>query len=145
MSLLGSLIPKRGSTKRRKVIGRGRGSGHGQTSTKGHKGQKARTGGKVRRGFEGGQTPLARRTPKFGFKNTPFRTVYEIVNISQLEGLSGEVNPESLVKAGLVTKGSLVKILGDGEIKKSLTVKANKFSEKAKSAIETAGGKAEVI
>lgn len=145
MSLLGQLIPKRGSTKRRKVIGRGRGSGHGQTSTKGHKGQKARTGGKVRRGFEGGQTPLYRRSPKFGFSNVDFRTIYEIVNVAQLEKLSGEVTPELLAKKGLVRKNSLVKVLGHGEIKKGLTVKANKFSAKAKELIEKAGGKAEVI
>ncbi len=145
MSLLGSLMPKRGSTKRRKVVGRGRGSGHGGTATKGHKGQTARSGGSIRRGFEGGQTPLSRRMPKVGFTNTEFKTVYQIVNLSQLEAFSSEVTPEILIKAGLVKKGYPVKILGQGELKKSLTVKANKFSNKAKSTIETLGGKAEVI
>ncbi|RYZ81182.1 MAG: 50S ribosomal protein L15 [Proteobacteria bacterium] len=144
MSLLSSLAPKAGSTHYQKRIGRGIGSGMGGTSTKGHKGQLARTGGTVRRGFEGGQTPMHRRLPKFGFSNVAFATNYDIVNIGQLEAMSGEVTPESLIELGFVGKG-LVKILGNGTLKKALTVKAHKFSESAKKAIEAAGGKAEVI
>lgn len=145
MSLLAELRPKKGSTHRRKVLGRGDASGRGSTAGKGHKGQKARKGAPIRRGFEGGQTPLARRSPKFGFKNTAFTTRYEIVNLGQLEAMmSGEVTMESLKAAGLVIHGP-VKILGKGELKKALTVKAHKFSESAKAAIESAGGKIEVI
>lgn len=145
MSLLGTLRPKRGSTHRRKLLGRGIGSGKGGTASKGHKGQKARSGGSIIRGFEGGQMPMTRRMPKFGFTNNAFKKEYEIVNLAQLEGLKGEVTPESLVSAGLVKKGTLVKILGQGELKSALTVKAHKFSEKAKAGIESAGGKVEVI
>lgn len=144
MSLLESLFPQKGSTSNRKRLGRGRGSGQGGRGGKGNKGQKARKSGNIRRGFEGGQTPLHRRFPKIGFKNTMFANRYEVVNLAALESLSGEINPESLKAAGLVTTGP-VKILAKGEIKKSLTVKAHKFSEKAKSAIEKAGGKIEVI
>ena len=144
MSLLESLAPKAGSTHYPKRIGRGIGSGMGGTSTKGHKGQLARTGGTVRRGFEGGQTPLHRRLPKFGFSNVAFANNFEIVNLSQLAKFSGEVTPETLHAAGLVSKGA-VKILGNGELKVKLTVKAHKFSESAKKAIEAAGGTVEVI
>ena len=144
MSLLGQLAPAAGSTHSPKRIGRGIGSGKGGTATKGHKGQLARTGGRVRRGFEGGQTPMHRRLPKFGFTNVDFANNFEIVNIGQLAKLSGEVTPETLKKAGLVGNGA-VKILGNGEIKTALTVKAHKFSESAKKAIEAAGGKTEVI
>jgi len=144
MSLLSSLAPKKGSKHAPKRIGRGIGSGMGGTSTKGHKGQLARTGGTVRRGFEGGQTPLARRLPKFGFSNVAFANNFEIVNIGQLAKFSGEVTPETLFAAGLVSKGA-VKVLGNGELKTALTVKAHKFSESAKKAIEAAGGKTEVI
>ena len=144
MSLLKTLAPQSGSKHAPKRIGRGIGSGMGGTSTKGHKGQLARTGGKVRRGFEGGQTPMHRRLPKFGFSNVKFANNFEIVNLSQLAQFSGEVTPESLFAAGLVSKGA-VKILGNGEIKTALTVKAHKFSESAKKAIEAAGGKVEVI
>lgn len=144
MSLLKTLAPKDGSTHYPKRVGRGIGSGLGGTAGKGHKGQLARTGGRVRRGFEGGQTPMHRRLPKFGFSNVDFATNYDIVNVSQLESFSGEVTPEVLNQHGVVGKG-LVKILGNGELKKALTVKAHKFSESAKKAIETAGGKVEVI
>jgi large subunit ribosomal protein L15 len=144
MSLLSNLAPKAGSTHYSKRVGRGIGSGMGGTSTKGHKGQLARTGGRVRRGFEGGQTPMHRRLPKFGFSNVDFATNYDIVNIGQLSNMSGEVTPETLIQLGFVGKG-LVKILGNGELKKALTVKAHKFSEGAKKAIEAAGGKVEVI
>lgn len=144
MSLLSTLSPKAGSKHAPKRVGRGIGSGLGGTSGKGHKGQLARTGGRVRRGFEGGQTPMHRRLPKFGFSNVAFATEFDIVNISQLADFSGEVTPEVLQQTGLVGKG-LVKILGNGEIKKALTVKAHKFSASAQKAIEAAGGKVEVI
>ncbi|MGE0761811.1 MAG: 50S ribosomal protein L15 [Bdellovibrionales bacterium] len=145
MSLLGSLKPAKGSTKRRKLLGRGRGSGKGQTSGKGGKGQKARKGAPIRRGFEGGQTPLHRRTPKYGFSNQKFRIEYDIVNLPQFAAMTGEVNPESLAKAGLVGKNARVKVLGVGPLKKALTIRAHRFSQQAKAAIEAAGGKAEVI
>lgn len=145
MSLLASLKPKAGSTHYSKRIGRGIGSGMGGTSTKGHKGQLARTGGKVRRGFEGGQTPLSRRLPKFGFTNIAFANNFQVVNLSDLNKVEGTVDSASLYKAGLITKGAQFKVLAKGELKKSLTVKAHAFSEKAKTAIEKAGGKTEVI
>ena len=144
MSLLSQLAPKEGSKHYQKRLGRGRGSGLGQTAGKGHKGQLARSGGVSRRGFEGGQTPLVRRLPKFGFNNTDFETKYSVVNLSQLEKMSGEVNPETLKKAGIIHT-TPVKILANGKITKSLTVKAHKFSEAAKKAIEAAGGKTEVL
>jgi large subunit ribosomal protein L15 len=145
MSSLSDLKKFRGSTHNTKALGRGRGSGKGGTSTKGGKGQKARKGTPIRRGFEGGQTPLIRRMPKVGFSNIPFRTEYEILNINQLQAFSGSVGPEDLAKAGLVSKNAKVKILGRGDAPKGLTVKAHKFSETAKAALEKAGGKVEVI
>lgn len=144
MSLLSQLAPKEGSKHYQKRLGRGRGSGLGQTSGKGHKGQLARSGGVSRRGFEGGQTPLIRRIPKFGFSNVDFETKYSVVNLSQLEALSGVVTPDSLKEAGIVHKFP-VKILGNGKLTKALTVKAQKFSVKAKASIEAAGGVTEVI
>ena len=145
MSKLSSLKPKKGSTQRRKLLGRGTGSGKGGTSGKGHKGQKARSGGSIRWGFEGGQMPLWQRNPKFGFKNTNFRNRYEIINLETLSKFDGEVTPETLQSAGLVKKGEPVKILGRGELGKSLTVKAHKLSASAKEAIEKAGGSVEVL
>ena len=145
MSLLSELKPKEGSTHKKRRIGRGHSSGWGKTSGKGHKGQKARAGAPIRRGFEGGQTPLHIRLPKFGFTNGQFKKVYEIVNLNQLEKFEGEVNPETLKTGGVIHKTKRVKILGNGEIKKALTVKAHKFSETAKKAIEAAGGTVEVI
>lgn len=144
MSLLSNLSPKAGSKHAPKRVGRGIGSGLGGTSGMGHKGQIARAGGKVRRGFEGGQTPIMRRLPKFGFSNVAFETSYDIVNIGQLAQFTGEVTPEVLLQHRLGGKG-LIKVLGNGELKTALTVKAHKFSESAKKAIEAAGGKAEVI
>lgn len=144
MSLLSELKPKKGSTGYRKRVGRGHGSGLGGTSGKGDKGQKARAGGRVRWGFEGGQTPLMRRLPKFGFSNVPFRNEFDIINLDQLAKFEGEATPELFEKAGLLRVGR-VKILGKGQLSKALTVKAHKFSESAKQAIEKAGGKAEVI
>lgn len=143
--LLDKLSPAKGSTHYRKRVGRGDGSGLGGTSGKGHKGQKARTGGRVRRGFEGGQTPLTRRLPKFGFTNQQFKTNYEIVNLADFAKVGSEVNPETLYKKGMLTKGALLKVLGQGKLDKAVTVKAHKFSEGAKQAIEKAGGKAELI
>lgn len=144
MSILSQLSPKEGSTHYRKRVGRGIGSGLGGYSGKGGKGQTQRSGGSIRRGFEGGQTPLHRRLPKFGFTNVAFATEHEIVNLGQLSRLTGEVNPETLKKAGLI-HGERVKVLGAGEITKALTVKAHMFSESAKKAIEAAGGKVEVL
>lgn len=146
MSLLENLKPKKGSTHYPKRIGRGIGSGMGGTSTKGHKGQLARTGGKVRRGFEGGQTPLTRRLPKFGFTNAPFANNFQIISLSDLVKLgAATVDATTLYKAGLGSKTAKFKILAKGELNKAITVKAHAFSEKAKEAIEKAGGKAEVI
>ncbi|MGE4132317.1 MAG: 50S ribosomal protein L15 [Bdellovibrionales bacterium] len=145
MSSLGSLQKFRGSSRKAKALGRGRGSGKGGTSTKGGKGQKARKGAPIRRGFEGGQTPLIRRMPKVGFSNVPFQNLFEIVNLNQLTSFKGTVGPEELSKAGLVSSKSKVKILGRGEAPNGLTVRAHKFSESAKAALEKAGGKVEVI
>lgn len=145
MSALGQLKKFRGSTHNSKALGRGRGSGKGGTSTKGGKGQKARKGAPIRRGFEGGQTPMHRRMPKVGFTNVPFKNVFEILNLNQLQAFSGTVGPEELAKAGLVSVGSKVKVLGRGDAPKGLTVRAHKFSESAKAAVEKAGGKVEVI
>lgn len=145
MSLLDTLRPAKGSTHNTKRLGRGRGSGKGGTSGKGDKGQKARKSGNIRRGFEGGQTPIHRRTPKLGFKNTKFRDRHDIVNLWQLEELkAGEVTPQSLKDLGYVNKLK-VKILAKGTLTKKLNVKAQHFSETAKAAIEKAGGTVEVI
>ena len=146
---LGELSPAMGSTKERKRLGRGIGSGLGKTSGKGHKGQWARSGGGVRPGFEGGQMPLIRRIPKRGFNNH-FRKVYSIVNLSVLENMEANsvVDMEVLNEKGLikVLKGSVgLKVLGNGTLTKALTVKAAGFSAAAKEAIEKAGGKAEQI
>ena len=142
---LGSLIAPKGARKSRKRLGRGEGSGHGGTSTKGHKGQKARAGGYHKRGFEGGQMPLSRRLPKFGFNN-PFRKEYAVINVGDLESIPGStvVDEAYLKKNGFVKKMlSGVKILGEGDIKVPLTLKVSKVSETAKKKIEAAGGKVE--
>jgi len=144
MSLLSQLPSSPGSRHYRKRVGRGRGSGLGQTSGKGHKGQLARSGGKVRRGFEGGQSPLVRRLPKFGFSNKKFETKYVVINVSQLQNFDGEVSPESIKLSGICVDLP-VKILGYGKLTKKLSVKAHKFSESAKKIILAAGGSAEVI
>jgi large subunit ribosomal protein L15 len=137
-----------GRQQKRKRVGRGHGSGHGKTSTKGHKGQQSRSGGHTKPGFEGGQMPLQRRLPKFGFKN-PFRVEYEVVNLSSLEKAFDEgatVDPEALKKARLVKSSRKpIKVLANGEITKKLTVKAHKFSETAREKIAKAGGSAEVL
>lgn len=142
---LNELMPSEGSRTNRKRIGRGTSSGTGKTAGRGQKGQKAR--GKVRLGFEGGQMPLYRRIPKRGFTNIN-RKEFAIVKLDALNVFDegAEVTPESLLKAGIISKQlSGVKVLGNGEITKKLTVKANKFSESAVKAIEAAGGKTEVI
>ena len=145
---LSNLRPAIGSTKNRKRIGRGAGSGTGKTAGKGHKGQNARSGGGVKPGFEGGQMPLQRRLPKRGF--TPLdRKVYVLVNLRDLQNLfeaGAVVDLEALGKAGLVRKlQDGIKILADGDLDKALTVKAHKFSKAAQQKIEAAGGKVEVI
>ncbi len=145
MSALESLKKFRGSSRKAKALGRGRGSGKGGRSTRGGKGQKARKGAPIRRGFEGGQTPLIRRMPKVGFSNQPFANRYEILNLTQLASFSGTVGPEEMQKAGFVTASARIKILGRGDAPKGLTVRAHKFSESAKTALEKAGGKVEVI
>ena len=136
-----------GSHHRKKRVGRGEGSGHGKTCTRGQKGQRARSGEGKRPGFEGGQTPLIKRLPKRGFTN-PFKKVFEIVNLSRLDIFqeNAVVTPESLVENNIVKdSGSTIKILGDGEIRKPLTVRAHAFSASAKEKIEKVGGKAEVL
>lgn len=145
---LHELSPAAGSTKERKRIGRGAGSGQGKTAGKGHKGQKARAGHGMRPGFEGGQMPLQRRLPKRGFNNI-FRKVIVAINVSDLNAKfenGAVVDAEALKSAGLVKNYfDGIKILGNGELTKKLTVKANAFSETAKQKIEAAGGNAEVI
>ncbi|WP_294406301.1 50S ribosomal protein L15 [uncultured Ruminococcus sp.] len=144
---LHELSPAAGSTKEVKRKGRGHGSGNGKTAGKGHKGQKARSGGGVRPGFEGGQTALARRIPKRGFNNI-FATKYATINVSDLEKfVEGTVVDTELLKASGIIKKELdgIKVLGNGELTKNLTVKAAKFSAAAKEKIEKAGGKAEVM
>ena len=146
---LNEMSPAPGAKKSVKRLGRGIGSGTGKTSGKGHKGQWARSGGGVRPGFEGGQMPLTRRIPKRGFTNN-FKKEYTTVNIGVLNDLfaAGDVvNAESIVAKGLVSKIAPygLKVLGGGELTKALTVQAKCFTESAKSAIETAGGKAEEV
>ena len=137
---LNNLRPSVGSTKNRKRIGRGTGSGHGKTATKGHKGQKARSGGSIKAGFEGGQMPLQRRLPKRGF--TPLdRIEYTIVNVGQLDvfEVGATVDTESLIAAGLIKSAKLaIKILGNGDISRSLKISAHKFSQSAKDKIVAA-------
>ena len=150
---LSNLKPAEGSKKERKRIGRGVGSGYGgHSSTKGNKGQKSRSGARIPVWFEGGQMPLQRRIPKFGFKN-PFRKQYRAVNLSRLSRLveegvleAGEpITPETLTAAGVVRKGELVKVLGSGEVSAALDVSAHAFSASARQKIEAAGGTTTVV
>ena len=146
---LGNLQPQLGSRTSVKRVGRGIGSGTGKTSTKGHKGQWARSGGGVRPGFEGGQMPLIRRSPKRGFNNN-FRKVYATVNVGMLNGFEANsvIDYDVLYAEGLIkeTKNAIgLKVLGDGELKVALTVKAKAFSASAKEAIEKAGGTVEIL
>ena len=144
MNLSNLRAPKKANSNKKRV-GRGMGSGMGKTSTRGHKGQRSRSGSRMMRGFEGGQMPLHRRLPKRGFTNI-FKTEYTILNIDRIAGLGeAEVTLETLVKAGLAKDGDLVKVLGDGELKKKINVQAHKFSKSAQEKITKAGGKAEVI
>ncbi len=142
---LSPVVPK----KARKRIGRGNASGQGKTAGKGHNGQKSRSGSYVHFGFEGGQMPLIRRVPKRGFSNYPFKEVYDIINLSTLEvkfEAGAVVNAEALVEARVIknTRG-LVKVLGNGELTKALTVVAHKVSVSAKAKIEAAGGTVEIV
>lgn len=150
---LSNLKPAKGSTRKKKRIARGVGSGKGgHSSTKGTKGQKSRSGARIPAWFEGGQMPLQRRLPKFGFNNR-FRTEYRAVNLSRISRLleegvidsSTEITPEVLVDAGVARKSDLVKILGGGELSEGLTVKAHAFSGSAKKKIEAAGGTATIV
>ncbi|MBQ2321495.1 MAG: 50S ribosomal protein L15 [Bacteroidales bacterium] len=146
---LSNLKPANGSTHHDKRLGRGEGSGRGGTSTRGHKGAKARSGYKQKFGFEGGQMPLQRRLPKFGFK-CPNRVEYKAINVSTLQAIAekkgiDEINIQVLRECGMTSKNDLVKILADGELKAKLTVKAHAFSKKAIEAIQAVGGTAEVV
>lgn len=144
---LHDLRPAEGSTKSKKRVGRGTGSGLGTTAGRGMNGQNSRSGGGVRPGFEGGQMPLFRRIPKRGFNNK-FKKEWTIVNVELLNGFENgtEITPELLLEAGIIKKLNYgIKVLGDGELNKKLVVKANKFTQSAISKIEAAGGKAEVI
>ncbi|WP_214522048.1 50S ribosomal protein L15 [Staphylococcus pseudintermedius] len=144
---LHELKPSEGSRKLRNRVGRGAGTGNGKTSGRGQKGQKARSGGGVRPGFEGGQSPLFRRIPKRGFTNIN-RKEYAIVNLDQLNQFEDgtEVTPELLIETGVVKNEKAgIKVLGNGSLEKKLTVKAHKFSASAKAAIEAKGGAQEVI
>lgn len=146
---LSSLKPAAGSTKNRKRVGRGQGSGRGGTSTRGHKGAQSRSGYSQKKGFEGGQMPLQRRLPKFGFNN-PGRVEYKAINLDTLQELIDKTNAtvidvEVLKQNGLVSKNDLVKILSRGEFKSVVEVKAHAFSASATEAIEKAGGKATVL
>ncbi|MEK7689166.1 MAG: 50S ribosomal protein L15 [Deltaproteobacteria bacterium] len=145
--MLNKLHAPSGAAKKRKRVGRGEGSGHGKTAGKGHKGQKARTGGSTKLGYEGGQTPLHRSLPKRGFTNK-FKKIYDIINIERLSVFNKEdvVDAEILTAKGIVKNiKDGIKILGDGEIKIPLTVKADKFTAAAVKKIEAAGGRAEVV
>ncbi|MXO34239.1 50S ribosomal protein L15 [Apibacter sp. B3889] len=147
---LHTLKPAQGSTHNSKRLGRGQGSGKGGTSTKGHKGDKSRSGHKDKVGFEGGQMPLQRRIPKFGFKNIN-RKEYVGINLDTIQGLidsnkiSTEITKETLIQNGLISKNDLVKILGRGELKSTVTITVDKYTKSAKEAIEKAGGKANIL
>ena len=146
---LNNLTPAKGSKGREKRIGRGEGSGHGGTSTRGHKGAQARSGYSRKIGFEGGQMPIQRRLPKFGFTN-PTRVEYKAVNVAVLQAIAEEnklevITLDVLREAGYAGKNDLVKILGNGELKAKVEVTANAFSKSAVAKIEAAGGKANTI
>ena len=144
---IGTLRPPRGAHRRRKRIGTGMGSGHGKTATRGSKGQRSRSGARMRPGFEGGQMPLQRRVPKRGFTNI-FKKQYALVNLRDLGEFRPEekVTPELLLEKGLIRKlGDGLKVLGDGELQAPLTIAAHRFSKPALEKIQKAGGTAEVI
>ena len=141
MLTLANLSPKEGSTKNRKRLGRGPGTGHGKTAGRGHKGFKSRSGSGIKPGFEGGQMPLQRRLPKRGFTNI-FKKEYTLVSLSQLDSLDSKdvISVEVLIAAGFVRKGERVKVLANGEVTKAITIKVDKISVSAKAKIEAAGG-----
>jgi large subunit ribosomal protein L15 len=146
---LHTLKPAEGSTKSKKRVGRGQGSGKGGTATRGHKGAKSRSGYKSKIGFEGGQMPLQRRVPKFGFRNIN-RVEYKGINLDTIQTLVEKINPKSItietfVDNGLANKKDLIKILGRGELKAKISIAAHGFSAKAKSIIEDLGGKTEIV
>ena len=144
---LHELSPAKGSKHARKRLGRGPGSGTGKTAGRGEKGQKSRSGYQGRPGFEGGQMPLVRRVPKRGFTNI-FKVEFAVVNVGALaaiDGLEGEVTPDSLADRGLVRRGKPVKVLGEGEISRAVTVSAHKFSQSARAKIEAAGGRCQEL
>ena len=146
---LSNLKPAAGSTHHEKRIGRGQGSGHGGTSTRGHKGAQSRSGYSHKLGFDGGQMPLQRRMPKFGFNNIK-RVEYKPINLDTLEQLAAnknitDINIETLIEAGFISKNNRVKILGKGELTKALNVTAHAFSQTAVAAIEAKGGKVEKL
>jgi large subunit ribosomal protein L15 len=146
---LSKIKPAEGATKKEKRIGRGQGSGRGGTSTRGHKGAGSRSGNSRKRGFEGGQMPLVRRVPKFGFTN-PTRVEYKGINLDTLQMLAESkklkmIDPEVLYTNGLIAKNDKLKVLGRGELKGAMEIKAHAFSATAKAAIEKAGGKAETL
>jgi len=142
---LSTIRAPRKAAEKRKRVGRGMGSGMGKTSTRGHKGQRSRSGSRLLRGFEGGQMPLHRRLPKRGFTNI-FREEFAVVNLDKLATLSeSEITPDVLKKAGIIHGKKPVKILGDGELKAAVTVRAHKFSKSAQEKITKAGGKFEVL
>jgi large subunit ribosomal protein L15 len=145
---LDELKPAFGSKHRRKIVGRGIGSGHGAQATRGMKGQRSRAGFSGMTGFEGGQMPLIRRIPKRGFRHTMFRIEHSIVNVGEFEkrfDANASVSPEFLKKSGLINGSKPVKVLGGGDLKKPFTVQAHKFSAGAKEKIEKAGGHVEII
>lgn len=143
---MSQLKPARGAVKRRKIVGKGPGSGHGKTSTRGHKGQNSRTGGGVRLGFEGGQTPIYRKLPIRGFKSIN-KLVYDVINLEELSQFASgsTVTPVELKIKGFVGGNMPIKVLGNGELKNKLTVKAHAFSASAIEKIKAAGGTAEVL
>lgn len=147
---LNNMQPAAGATHNSKRIGRGQGSGKGGTSTKGHKGQKSRSGYSQKIGFEGGQMPLQRRLPKFGFNNVN-RKEYKGINLDTIQtlidtkGISGDITKEVLVQNGLASKNDMIKILGRGELKANVSISADKFTKSASEMIEKAGGKANTL
>jgi len=143
---LNELRPAKGATKKRKRVGCGTGSGHGGTSTRGHKGQKARSGGKVAGWFEGGQMPIQRRVPKRGFTNI-HRTAYQVVNVGDLAcfDAGATIDPAELMKAGLAKRKLPVKLLADGALDRGITIRVHAASAAAKAKVEAAGGRVEIL
>jgi large subunit ribosomal protein L15 len=144
--ILEELKPPQGARKKRKRVGRGVGSGHGKTSCRGHKGQKARTGGSIKAGFEGGQMPLQRRLPKRGFRPL-FKKQYSIIHLKDLNRFPKDtvVEPELLLQSGLLKKGEMVKLLSDGELQHSLVIRVHHASKAALEKVEKVSGRVEVI